>query len=176
MAKIYCGNSANYNGLITGTHVPGTNYQCMRRGIGIGLHLPYDESYTQPYAPIDGRKFYCGNAPAPPIGGGYFAIGSASKCQQIGVGVGKAQRASLGPPTAMFFIRFVLPYLLFFLIIGIIFIVFYYKKPNFLTKEDSKNSKNIVDWGKFLPYYTISCLITGIIIWWFWKKYVRRWI
>lgn len=173
---MYCGNSVNYPGLVNGTHFLGTNYQCLRRGIGIGRHLPYDASYAQPYVSIDARRFYCGNAPVPPPGGGYFAVGSPSKCQQIGVGIGKAHRAAMGPPAAMYFIRFILPYLLFFLIIGGFFLVFYFTKPKFLVKKESNTQKVVIDWGKFIPYYTISCLVTGILIWWFWKTYVRRWI
>jgi len=175
MARMYCGNQANYLGLVAGTHFLGTNYQCMRRGIGIGRHLPYDATYTQPHVPIDGRRFYCGNAPVLPPGGGHFAIGSASKCQQIGVGVGKAQRAAMGPPAFMYFTRFVLPYLLFFLITGGIFVIFYFTKPKFLVKKDLYG-KDVIDWSKFIPYYLVSCLIIAIVIWWFWKRFVRRWV
>jgi hypothetical protein len=173
---IYCGNNMNDPKLITGTHGLGTNYQCMRRGIGIGRHLPYDAVYAQPHAPIDGRRFYCGNAIVPPAVGGYFAVGSPSKCQQIGVGVGKAQRAAMGAPVAMYFIRFVLPYILFCLISVAIFLIFYFTKPKFLLKKDNNKPEYIIDWSKFVPYYLVLCLITAIILWWFWKKYIRRWV
>ena len=171
---IYCGNNATDPRVVSGTHVLGTNYQCLRKGIAVGRHLPYDASYTQPHVPIDGRRFYCGNAPVLPAGGGYFANGSASKCLQNGVGVGKAQRAAMGPPAAMYFIRFVLPYLLFFFIVGGIFLIFYFTKPKFLKMK--KNMKNVIDWSKFIPYYLVVCLVVAIIIWWFWKKFVRRWV
>jgi hypothetical protein len=172
MPRMYCGNQANFPGLVAGTHVLGTNYECLRRGIGVGSHLPYDNSYAQPHVPVDARRFYCGNNPAAPVG--YFTVGSPSKCQQIGIGVGKAQRAALGPPFAMYFIRFVLPYLLFLLLVGGIFVIFYFTKPKFLIKKDPNMNKIVIDWSKFLPYYAVACLIVAIIIWWFWKMYIRR--
>lgn len=184
MAGIYCGNQANYSGLVSGANFLGTNYQCMRRGIGIGRNLPYDPEYNKPYVPIDTRKFYCGKAPVPPPGGGYFAVGSPSKCQQIGVGVGKAQRAAIGPSVSMSFGKsqrepigqsvsipltmHILFYLiLFLLIIGGTFVIFYFTKPKFLTKKDLKTNKDIIDWSKFLPYYAVICLVVAIIIWCF---------
>ena len=172
MTHIYCGNSLNFTGLVTGTHIIGTNYQCLKKGIGVGLNLPYDRAYTGGYAPIDNRRFYCGNAQMPP---GYFAVGSPSKCLQVGVGVGKSRVASLGPPFGMNFVRYYLPFILFFVIVGVIFSIIYFTKPKFVSKKDDNNN-DIIDWDKFIPYYLLSCLIIGIIIWMFWKRYVRRWI
>lgn len=172
---MYCGNQANYPGLVSGTHFLGTNYQCMRKGIGIGRHLPYDSSYTGPHVPVDPRRFYCGNAHVPPVAGGYLATGSPSKCRMIGVGVGKAQRAAMGAPYGMNFVRYYLPYILFLLIIIVIFVILYFTKPKFITNKDS-NNKYIIDWVKFVPYFLLTCLIVAIIIWWFWKRFVRRWI
>ena len=95
MSRIYCGNQSNFLGLTNGTHILGTNYQCLRKGIGIGLNMPYDHSYSTPYAPIDARKYYCGNNPSIPRGGAYFAIGSPIKCLTVGIGVGKSQKAAI---------------------------------------------------------------------------------
>ena len=175
MAQMYCGNDLNFHGLLSGTHFLGTNYQCLQKGIGVGSNLPYDGNYSTPYAPVDGRKFYCGKDVAPPVGGGYFGMGSPSKCLAIGVGIGKAQRASMGPPAFMYFIRYILPYLLFFIIISGFFAILYFVKPKYIAKKDNKN-KYIIDWDKFIPYYIIICLVTAIFIWWFWKRFVRRWI
>ena len=47
--KIYCGNNTNHPSLLSGTHRIGTNYECLRKGIGVGSHLPYDEDYNQQY-------------------------------------------------------------------------------------------------------------------------------
>lgn len=175
MARRYCGNNLNYPGLINGTHIVGTNYECLRRGIGIGSNLPYDGDYAGLYAPVDPRKFYCGNDVVLPPAGGYFAQGSPSKCLQIGVGIGKSQRAGLGPPAFMYFIRYVLPYLLFLFMNGMVFILLYLLKPNFISKK-SIEGKQIIDWSKFIPYFLVSCLVIGILIWLFWRQYVRRWI
>ena len=175
MQKMYCGNNANYTGLATGTHFLGTNYQCLRRGIGIGSHLPYDDAFAQQYAPVDPRRFYCGNAVALP--GGYFATGSPSKCIQVGVGVGKSQRAGLGPPAFMYFIRYVLPYVLFFVLAIAIFLIVYFTKPKFLRKKDDNgNYLDKLDYSQFIPYFIVVCLLIAIFIYFFWKRFVRRWI
>ena len=174
---IYCGNNLNDPKLVAGTHVIGTNYQCLRKGIGVGRNLPYDANYAGAHAPIDPRTFYCGNAAVPPAGGGYFAVGWPTKCLQTGIGVGKAQRAAMGPPAFMYFIRYVLPYLLFLVVVGGIFAILYFTKPTFITKEDENDrSKRVIDWGKFIPVILANALVAGIMIYWFWKNYVRRWI
>lgn len=173
----YCGNNLNDPKLISGTHVIGTNYQCLRKGIAVGRFLPYDSNYSGGYAPVDPRTFYCGNAPEPPAGGGYFSVGWPAKCLQTGIGVGKAQRAAMGPPMFMYFIRHVLPYTLFFIIFGAIFTILYFIKPTFITKDDENDrNKRIIDWGKFIPVILVNSLVVGIIIYWFWKNYVKRFI
>ena len=172
---MYCGNDLNFQGLVSGTHFLGTNYECLRKGIAVGSNLPYDSKYSGAHSPVDGRKFYCGKDTVVPPTGGYFAVGSPSKCLAVGVGIGKAQRAAMGPPAFMYFIRYVLPYLLFFVIISAVFAILYFVKPKYITKKDNKNN-DIIDWDKFTPYYIIICLITAIFIWWFWRRFVRRWI
>ena len=173
----YCGNNLNDPKLIAGTHVIGSNYQCLRKGIAVGRNLPYDASYAAPYAPIDGRRFYCGNAVAIPPGGGYFAVGWPTKCIQTGIGVGKVQRVAMGPPAFMYFIRHVLPYLLFLVIVGGTFVILYFVKPKFITKEDKNNrNKRVIELGKFSPVMIAIALVTGILLYWFWRNYVRRWI
>jgi hypothetical protein len=161
MATTYCGNNANFPGLITGTHIIGTNYQCLKKGIGVGSNLPYDPQYAVPYVPIDGRRFYCGNNDiVPPT---YTAIGSTSKCLATGVGIGKARKAALGPPNIPYqlsaFVKSILLYILFFSVLITVFCIFYFKKPKFLIKKDLN-----VDWEKFWLYYTVICLITYIFI------------
>lgn len=169
--QIYCGNNANYKGLISGTHYVGTNYQCLKKGIGKGKNLPYDSKYLNQYTPIDARKFYCGNSNVLP--NNYFADGSPSKCLSIGIGVGKAQRASMGPAAYMYFVRYILPYLLFIIFSGIFFIVIYFTKPNFFYTKD-ENKKRILDLKKFLPYFIIFMLLVIISIYFFWKKIVLK--
>lgn len=174
MAQIYCGNNQMFPGLLSGTHVMGTNYECLRRGIGVGSHLPYDATFAGQYAPVDQRRFYCGNAAVLPAGGGHFAIGSPSKCLAIGVGIGKRQRSLLGPPAFMYFIRYVLPYILFIIISSVIFSVLYFTHPKFVTKLEK--GKNIIDWNRLIPYAISFSLIVAFVIVWFWRYYVRRWI
>ena len=94
MTQIYCGNNKNYHGLISGTHILGTNYECLKKGIGVGFNLPFDPLYLNNFIPIDKRKFYCGKNITPPIE--YFAIGNASICLQKGVGTGKRLKALKG--------------------------------------------------------------------------------
>jgi hypothetical protein len=98
MAQTYCGNNAQNPDLLAGNVVLGTPYGCMRKGIGRGLHMPYDPSFAGAYVPIDQRRYYCGKQPVAPAG--YAGIGSLSQCIQKGVGIGKRQRAEQGstPP------------------------------------------------------------------------------
>jgi hypothetical protein len=172
MAQTYCGNNALYPGIVAGTHIQGTRLQCLRKGFGIGSNLPYDASFAGLYAPVDGRRFYCGNAPVAPVG--YFAVGSSSKCLQIGVGGGKRQRAAGGAPAFMYFIRHVLPYLSFIVISVIVFSTIYYTRPKFITKIENK--KEVIDWARFTPWFISFCLIIAVLIFWFWKRHVRTWI
>jgi hypothetical protein len=168
----YCGNNGNFPGLINGTHVIGTNYECLRKGVYVGSHLPYDDVYSQPYNPIDNRRIYCGNnVNLPP---NYFAIGSPSKCLQVGVGIGKVQRANMGPPAFMYFIRYVLPYLLFVVLSGVIFIILYFTKLKFVSKYDEKSKKEVINWSTFVPYYMLFCVIILIMIIIIWKYYVLK--
>lgn len=170
--KTYCGNNNNYNGLLRATHRLGSNYECLRKGIGAGSRLPYDQEYSENYDPVDTRKFYCGNSPEVPPE--YFAVGSPSKCLAVGIGIGKSQKARKGPPRFLSFIRYVLPYLLFVILASIIFVSFYFTKPSFLTINDKENQSIV--WSKFIPYYLLCCLIISILIYFFWNRYVLQWI
>ena len=83
----YCGNNRNDPDLVVGAKVIGTRYQCFKKGIGIGLNLPFDPSYAVPYSPIDRTRLYCGTDRKLPDG--YTRKGSPSLCLRKGVGVGK---------------------------------------------------------------------------------------
>ena len=156
MAQTYCGNNLNFSGIANGTHILGTNYQCLQKGIGVGLHLPYDELYTLPYAPVDARTFYCGNNPILPVGGGYFAAGSPSKCLQKGIGIGKRQRSLLGRTMLEKFVTYILPYLLFFFGLFVVLGILYVMKPKFLSDHDKINQKKFMIFGGI-------CVTVGII-------------
>ena len=169
----YCGNNLNDPKLTSGTHNIGTNYQCLRKGIGVGLNLPYDPSYSLTYRPIDQRKFYCGKKEQPPSTSGYFANGSPSKCLQKGVGIGKKQIAyrMQGEKTSTSFsfsntnmYKFN-PYIIFTVSILILFVLFYFIRPRILTKPNPKypmdNNKRVIDTTKFI---IMILVIIGLIL------------
>jgi hypothetical protein len=91
MVYTYCGNNRANLDLVSGKSVLGTRYKCMRKGIGMGLYLPYDAQFGNHYEPIDNTKVYCGNSDDLPIG--YDRMGNLPNCLQKGVGVGKLQKA-----------------------------------------------------------------------------------
>jgi hypothetical protein len=84
---IYCGNNSLAPELTSRQKRRGTRHECFKKGIGIGKHLPVDDSYNGPFAPIDARKIYCGTANRLPRG--YHSLGNAPTCLQKGVSVGK---------------------------------------------------------------------------------------
>ena len=88
---MYCGNNRNDPDVVVGAKVLGTRYACFKKGIGIGLHLPFDPAYAVPYRPVDRARIYCGTENRTPIG--YTRRGSPSLCLRKGVGVGKSIRA-----------------------------------------------------------------------------------
>jgi hypothetical protein len=88
---MYCGNNRRNPKVRSGEQVIGTKYDCFRRGVGIGLNLPYDSSYSNRFVPVDERKIYCGTANELPAG--YDLLGSNMMCMSKGIGVGKALKA-----------------------------------------------------------------------------------
>ena len=86
---IYCGNNLlspllQANG---GDCVIGTNYKCLKKGIGYGINSPIDLEFIN-YEPIDQpENIYCGNNIQLPIR--YERFGRRSSCLRKGVGVGK---------------------------------------------------------------------------------------
>jgi len=85
---MYCGNNANIN-------IPrGTRYDCLKKGIGVGLNLPVDPQYKTPHTPIVDKKLYCGNEMNVPVQ--YNAFGTTTECLQIGVGIGKSMKYKQG--------------------------------------------------------------------------------
>lgn len=172
--KMYCGNNLSFQGILNGTHYLGTKNKCLKRGVGVGKNLPFDENYNNEYEPVDNRKYYCGNKEITPPN--YFAEGSPSICHRIGVGVGKAIRSQEPPPNFMYFNRYILPYLLFGLGCLIIFLILYNSKPNFVSKNDEIKKEIIIDWSKFIPYFILFSLIFGLFFKFFWYKVIRKYI
>lgn len=79
MAKIYCGNN------ILNSDTKGTRYQCLKKGIRIGMTTDDFELYLSQNK--TNNKFYCGNSPELPIN--YNRFGSTVECISRGFGVGK---------------------------------------------------------------------------------------
>jgi hypothetical protein len=88
---MYCGNNKRNRRLLNGELVLGTRYKCLRRGIGVGMNLPYDHDYDE-YEPIEKTKIYCGKSDVLPPG--YDRLGSIADCHRIGVGVGKSMKSA----------------------------------------------------------------------------------
>ena len=88
---MYCGNNLANKKLLNNQVELGTRYTCMRRGIGKGLNMPFDNSYLGEYIPIDDTQIYCGNSDNFP--NGYDRIGSLNQCFSKGVGIGIKQKA-----------------------------------------------------------------------------------
>jgi hypothetical protein len=85
----YCGNNLlspllQANG---GDCILGTNYQCLRKGIGYGMYSPIDLEFIN-YEPIDPpENIYCGDKRSLPDK--YERFGRRSSCLRKGVGIGK---------------------------------------------------------------------------------------
>ena len=88
---LYCGNNRNHSGLVNGTHVLGTRYSCLKRGIGKGMNMPLDNEFKREYDPIDETKIYCGDQKTLPQG--YDRLGKLGECFAKGIGVGKSLKA-----------------------------------------------------------------------------------
>lgn len=84
--EIYCGNSQT---IPEGYDVPGTQYKCLRKGIGTGMLLPTrqrDEFLEREREEPEERTF-CGNGDVPED---YDRRGTLLECFKKGVGIGLA--------------------------------------------------------------------------------------
>ena len=153
---MYCGNNANDPKLLGGREVLGTRYGCLRKGIGVGRNLPYNQiNYVNPFVPIDNRNPYCGINQVLPVG--YDHFGKLRECFETGVGVGMAQRAGQG----YIFLKSNEFYnLLFLFIFGIIFTLCYVYKPSFVCKTDCEGkATSEIDWKIFGPCIGLLVLL-----------------
>ena len=87
--EIYCGNNGRDQGLISGTKILGTRYQCLKKGIGKGLREPILE-YNEQYEPIEDSRIFCGNGNILPQNRNRF--GTRDECLRKGYGVGQRQK------------------------------------------------------------------------------------
>jgi hypothetical protein len=88
---MYCGNNANNRRVTRGELVIGDRYGCLKKGIGQGLYMVYDNSYLDEYVPIVNTRVYCGQNVNLPEG--YDRFGGLHECLIKGVGVGRRQKA-----------------------------------------------------------------------------------
>jgi len=88
---MYCGNNAEDPDLKQGRKKRGTRYECLQKGIGVGLSLPFDDKYSKKYVPIDRRKIWCGKSNKLPDD--YDLMGSTGMCYTKGVGIGRSIKA-----------------------------------------------------------------------------------
>ncbi|HIB77992.1 MAG TPA: hypothetical protein EYO58_10365 [Flavobacteriales bacterium] len=152
-SNVYCGN----NRAATGGRPIGTRSRCLRVGIGKGMSLPCTSSYNETYQPIDTRRFYCGNQLILP--NNYTDMGSPALCLKKGIGIGKVMKARNGCEQKK------ISYILIFFILSIsIFLVLFYTKPKFVTKENSNNEK-VLDGEKLAIYTSLFIFILAFTIW-----------
>ena len=189
----YCGNNGNSPLLVAngGNRTLGSRHDCLRQGIGVGLNMPLDPSYLNPYNPINNTRYYCGNAAALPAG--YDANGTLNMCHGIGIGVGRRKRALAAPlaggaaplaggavplaggavplaggaaPLAGGAAPLALYLICFVLMISIFVITMLYKKPTFIKKKDTEE----IDWYVFSPYIALFSIVVGIMLYVIYKR------
>ena len=156
MPDIYCGNNSRDVQLLSGNQVLGTRNGCLRKGIGKGLHLPYDSKYAGDYLPIDNRKIYCGNENILP--NGYDIMGNLPQCLQKGIGIGKLQKAQNHVPNKYKFMIFIVTYVF---LIACLFVLLYVTKPSFITDKDV-NNKDTINNIKLVAYYIPTSILIGV--------------
>jgi hypothetical protein len=136
---IYCGNNNLHQPLINGEVELGTRYTCLKKGIGTGLNLPYDNNYSLDYEPIDNTRIYCGNNDVLPRN--YDRFGNLPQCLQKGVALGKRQKA-LNYVFVQEFVKSKIFFIIYVLILIIYTIIIVTTKPSFLIKNVSNTDNN----------------------------------
>ena len=158
MTNIYCGNNALQKTLLNGSKILGNRYSCLKKGIGKGLSLPYDENYLGDYLPIDNRQIYCGLQNNLPNGYDYF--GNLSQCLQKGIGIGKRQVVLKGDnkPINKLFIIYTI---LIILIPVFVFFILFYTKPSIILKKDKSKT---INWFKFITIFTLIVSVYELLL------------
>lgn len=164
---MYCGNNSLNSELVSGRTTLGTRYGCLRKGIGKGMYMPYDPSYSQPYAPIDNTIVYCGNKNNLPLK--YDRFGNLPECLQKGIGIGKKKRVGQGldggVSSKYVMHKNILMYILIWNIISIgVFCWLYFAKPKFIKDKEGK-----INWVKFSIFFSIFITILTIVLILLWK-------
>jgi len=135
---MYCGNNLANRDLVMGIKQLGTRYECLKKGIGVGMHLPADPTYLNAYVPHDQTKIYCGNNAVCPAT--HDVLGTPSLCLRKGVGIGKAIKAR--QPKKKRIITYIIISIVIILLIILILWYFYKKKQeNFEETDEEKKRK-----------------------------------
>lgn len=170
---MYCGNNALNPELVSGKISLGTRHKCLKKGIGKGMNMPYDPSYSQPYTPIDKTVVYCGDKNGLPPS--YDRFGNLTECLQKGVGIGKKKHASKGLDSGVSnktitpknFLVYAFIYVLIWVILSVgVFCWLYFTKPVFVV--NNLDNKKKINWDKFSMFFgifTSIIAITLVVIW-----------
>lgn len=157
MNDIYCGNNSLHPDLLNGTKRIGSRYECMKKGIGTGLNMPYDEEFNNPYEPIDDTKIFCGDKNILPEG--YDRFGNAPQCLQKGVGIGKKIKAERGPPINIINNKSII-----YIFLSLIVFIFLYNNFRYSSLNDFNEEYIIIDWSKIIIYYILYLIIFYIFL------------
>ena len=84
-AEIYCGNNSRDEGLLNGSKILGTRYQCLKKGVGKGLAEPV-LVHNLEYEPIEDYGSYCGLGNLPE---NKLRFGTREECLRKGFGIGQ---------------------------------------------------------------------------------------
>ena len=83
--EIYCGNNSRDEGLLNGSKILGTRYQCLKKGVGKGLAEPV-LVHNLEYEPIEDYGSYCGLGSLPE---NKLRFGTREECLRKGFGIGQ---------------------------------------------------------------------------------------
>lgn len=160
--EIYCGNNELYPGLANDSHTIGTRYECLKKGVGIGLNLK--KSIDVKYSPIDERKIYCGNKNNLPTG--YDYMGNGPLCMQKGAGIGMSLQRShskkgvtfgfVGPRPIKRIVANICAIILFIILIKV--------KPKIIQRNPDNGEKKSLSWYKTLIMFFIIMAVFNIIV------------
>ena len=89
---VYCGNNAKSKKLTEEKFKIGKPYQCLRKGIGVGLNLPLNIDMVGPYKPIRKRSFFCGKK-SNIDKDKYDRMGDPTECLRAGIVIGQKKKA-----------------------------------------------------------------------------------
>lgn len=89
---VYCGNNAKSKKLTIEKFKIGKPYQCLRKGIGVGLNLPLNTDMVGPYKPLRKRSFFCGKK-ANIDKDKYDRMGDPTECLRAGIVIGQKKKA-----------------------------------------------------------------------------------